>query len=188
MQPTDLRIHYFLPHSRANGPGVRAVVWVQGCTLGCPGCFNPQTHSSKNGEWMAVEALSAKIQSLGDAIEGITVSGGEPFQQAGALLNLLQRIRAETTLSIIVFTGFTWEETLRLPQAAALLDCIDVLIAGRYNASQRLAHGLLGSINKTAYFLSPRYSMPDLQTVPEAEILITSEGELLNSGIQPVEW
>ena len=65
---------------------------------------------------------------------------------------------------------------------------MDVLIAGRYAASQRLAHGLLGSANKTVHFLSGRYSPPDLQSIPEAEVLITPQGEIINSGIRPIQW
>ena len=184
----SLRIHDFISHSRVNGPGVRAVLWVQGCTLGCPGCFNPQTHPAQSGQWFSTPQLLAKIQALGDGIQGVTVSGGEPLQQAEALLELLQRLRAETPLSALVFTGFTWEEVQRLPQAGAMLSCVDVLIAGRYAASQRLAHGLLGSANKTVHFLSGRYSPLDLQSIPEAEVLITPQGEIINSGIRPIQW
>ena len=88
-----LRIHAFEPFSRANGPGVRAAIWVQGCSLGCPGCFNPDTHPFAGGELLAVDDLFRRILALGDAIEGITVSGGEPLQQRRPLLALLQRVR-----------------------------------------------------------------------------------------------
>jgi anaerobic ribonucleoside-triphosphate reductase activating protein len=132
-----LRLHAFIPHSRANGPGCRAVVWVQGCTLGCPGCFNPETHDFHGGQWVGVDELFERIRALQGTIEGITVSGGEPFQQRPALLALLQRVRAETDLSVLVFTGYTWDEIQRFRETAALLSCIDVLIAGRYDARLR---------------------------------------------------
>jgi anaerobic ribonucleoside-triphosphate reductase activating protein len=75
-----------------------------------------------------------------------------------------------------------------MPEADRLLACIDVLIAGRYDASQRLARHLQGSANKTIHFLTDRYNMSDLQAIPPAEVLITDTGEILLSGIDPVEW
>jgi anaerobic ribonucleoside-triphosphate reductase activating protein len=188
MHARFLRIYQFLPCSRANGPGVRAVLWVQGCSLGCPECFNPDTHSFVGGERVPVEALFQRIVALGNAIEGITVSCGEPLQQQRALLALLQRVRQETSLSIILFTGYTWSEVQRIPNAEALLACVDVLIAGRYAASQRLARDLRGSANKTVHFLTSRYRMADLRLVPPAEVIITAEGEVVVSGIDPVRW
>src|ERR1039458_1088063 len=157
--PTSLRLHAFLPRSRANGPGTRAVMWVQGCSLGCPGCFNPQTHALSGGEIIPVEELFQRVVRLGPAIEGLTLSGGEPFQQREAIAELLARIRGETNLSVIVFTGYTWDEVSALPEAGGLLAGVDVLIAGRYLAAERVAHGLRGSANKTIHLLTPRYTL-----------------------------
>ena len=75
-----------------------------------------------------------------------------------------------------------------MPQAEALLAGLDVLIAGPYDASQRQAHGLCGSANQTVHLLSGRYTMEDLRAVPPAEILITAEGEIWFSGVDPVGW
>jgi anaerobic ribonucleoside-triphosphate reductase activating protein len=183
-----LRLHQFLPATRANGPGVRAALWVQGCSLGCPGCFNPETHGFASGEVVGVGELFARIAALGDAIEGITVSGGEPLQQREALAALLGRVKGETGLSVLVFTGFTWEEVQRFPEAGALLASIDVLLAGRYDERLRLARGLMGSANKTAHFLTDRYGPKDLAAVPEAEVVITPSGEVVTTGIDPLEW
>jgi len=183
-----LRINSFVPRSYANGPGGRAVLWFQGCSLGCPGCFNPQTHASSGGQWVSLDDLFQKIIALGSSIEGITVSGGEPLQQRRPLSLLLQRLRRQTPLSILVFTGYTWEEVQRLPQAEALLASIDVLLAGRYDASKRLARDLRGSANKTVHFLTDRYTANDLATVPPAEVIITPGGEIRMTGIDPLQW
>ncbi len=185
---TILRVHQFLPFSRANGPGVRAVIWVQGCSLGCPGCFNPDTHPFVSGELVSVHELFDHTVALKDAVEGITVSGGEPLQQRRPLLALLQRVRGETPLSVLVFTGYTWEEVQRMRDAEALLPCIDVLIAGRYDAKKHFARDLRGSANKTVHFITDRYTMADLQAVPPAEVIITAEGEVVVSGIDPIRW
>jgi anaerobic ribonucleoside-triphosphate reductase activating protein len=183
-----LSVHRFLPHSRANGPGARAVLWCQGCTLGCAGCYNPQTHPSHGGEAVPVAELLARLAALAGEVEGLTVSGGEPLQQAPALLELLRGVRRQTPLSVLVFTGFRWEEVRRLPEAGELLACIDVLIAGRYEAERRLARGLVGSANKTVHLLTDRYALADLEAVPPAEVVITADGEVVLSGIDPVRW
>lgn len=171
-----------------NGPGRRAVVWVQGCALGCPGCFNPETHDFRGGELWPVETLARKIMALKDGLEGLTISGGEPAHQARALARLARIIRAETKLSIILFSGYKLEELKHLPGSQALLEGIDVLIAGRYDASRRVARSLTGSDNKTFHFLTGRYTAADLAAVPQAEILLSPEGEVILSGIDPLEW
>ena len=192
-----LRIHQFLPHSQANGPGVRAVIWVQGCTLGCPGCFNGPTHPAAGGELVSVDSLFTQILALSDSIEGVTISGGEPLQQRAGVAALLRRIRAETSLSTILFSGFSWQEIERMGQHATesdpafplvLLRDVDVLIAGRYDEKQHLARDLRGSANKTSYFLTGRYSAADLQTTPPAEVVITPQGDIIMSGIDPLKW
>jgi len=183
-----LRLHAFIPFSRANGPGVRAVVWTQGCTLNCQGCFNPETHSFQGGEEVAVDDLFRRIESLGDALEGITISGGEPLQQLRPLVALLRRVNEETDLSVLVFTGYAWDEIGRMPESAALLARVDALIAGRYDHTQRLARDLRGSANKSVHLLSDRYTMDDLRAASPAEVIITADGEVMISGIDPLKW
>lgn len=181
-----LRIHRFLPRSYANGPGARAVLWVQGCALGCPGCFNPETHPFSGGETVAVDTLVQRLVDLQDTIAGFTISGGEPLQQRRSLLTLLQKVRRRTSLSVIVYTGYTWEEVQAFPEKEALLAAIDVVSAGRYEAERRWARDLRGSSNKTLHFLTGRYTPADLAAVPAAEVIVTEEGEVLLSGIDPI--
>ena len=183
-----LRMHAFEPFSRANGPGVRAVVWVQGCSLGCPGCFNPGTHSADGGELVPVDDLFRRIVALEGLVEGITVSGGEPLQQLPPLLALLRRVRRETALSVLLFTGYTWEEVQPMPDARLLLACVDILVVGRYDASKRLACDLRGSANQTVHLLTDRHTMDDLRPVPPAEIIVAEGGEVTVSGIDPLVW
>ena len=180
-----LRIHAFLPRSRANGPGWRSVVWVHGCSLGCPGCFNPQTHDREEaGEEESVAKVMGRILAAGT--EGLTVSGGEPLQQADAVVTLLEEARA-AGLSTLLFTGLTWEEVQRLPLALRILRCVDVLLAGRYVAERRVAHGLLGSANQTVHLLSPRHTLEEIAATPEAEAVILPDGRVVFSGIRPPE-
>ncbi len=69
------RVHAVEPRSRANGPGERFVVWLQGCTLGCAGCFNPLTHDAAGGSAIAIDELVARMAAT-RGIEGLTLSGG----------------------------------------------------------------------------------------------------------------
>ncbi len=193
MQDKIIRLHQLEPASRVNGPGLRAVIWVQGCALGCPGCFNPETHAMSAGEPWPVEKLVERILEIkngpeGSKLEGLTLSGGEPLHQHRALARLLAGVREKTDLSILVFTGYDWEELQRLKGIDRFLANVDVLIAGRYDASRRVAQGLIGSANKVAHFLTDRYTPKDLEAVPQAEILLSPDGEIILSGIDPLKW
>ncbi len=188
MAESFLRVHHFEPSSRANGPGLRSVLWLQGCTLGCPGCFNPETHRMHSGQLTQVKDLFKQIQSQASRIEGLTISGGEPLLQKKPLTALLQRTRQMTNLSVVVFTGFEWPEVERMPGISALIDCMDVLIAGRYSGEQRIAHALSGSKNKSFHFFTPRYSPADFEEIPVAEVILKPDGHIHLSGIDPLDW
>lgn len=178
----QVNLHAVIERSRANGPGERTVIWFQGCPLACPGCFNPKTHSMGPHLVVPVAELVEDITSR-KTIVGISVTGGEPFAQAQALAQLLAGVRRRSDLSVIVFTGYTMKELGRLPGASEALGHIDVLIAGRYVARQRVARGLLGSANQRIHLLSKRYCHEDLQSVPPAEVSIDREGRVLLTGI-----
>ncbi len=189
-----INLHAYEPRSRANGPGVRAVIWVQGCTLACPGCFNPTSHPATvgdappredgRGRWL-IRDLAERIRSEGDAIEGLSISGGEPLEQAAALLALVEAVRRQTKLSVLLFSGHTREAIESLPLGPEILACVDVLIDGRYVARERLAEGLRGSSNQRIHLLTPRYTREMVERVPPAEISISKNGELMVTGIDP---
>lgn len=182
-----LRIHSFLPASKVNGPGDRCVVWVQGCSLACAGCFNPESHSSAAGEETSIDELFGRIEAI-ENIEGVTISGGEPLQQSEPVIRLLERIRSKTNLTSLVFTGFSFDEAKTLPAFERLRSCVDVLICGRFQEDKRLAEGLIGSSNKTVHFFSDRYNMSDLDGVPDCEVIISADGEVVFSGIDPLRF
>lgn len=185
MNTQFLNVSEILPESYANGPGCRTVIWVQGCSLACPGCFNPQTHSSVGGASLSVAELMREIAASSGRVEGITLTGGEPLQQQAPLFELLRRIKNETRLSVVVFTGYSWDETRELTKASNLLQYVDVLIAGRYIRTRHIATGLIGSSNKTIHFLTDRYNVSDFIDVPHAEVFIGSTGEIMVTGIDP---
>lgn len=176
-----LRVHAMERHSRANGPGVRFVIWVQGCTLGCTGCFNPATHPS-GGEAVAVAEIARAVRASG--ADGVTVSGGEPFEQPDALLDLVTSLAGT---SIIVFSGFTRGEIERQPLGPAILARIDVLVDGRYVEKRRLARGLRGSANQVVHLLSARHQMADIEATPVGEVVIGPDGAVRVSGVDPLD-
>src|SRR6266536_4421042 len=182
-----LRMHGFVARSRANGPGLRAVVWTQGCTLGCAGCFNPDSHPAEGpGVEVATEELTARILAMRPDIEGVTVSGGEPLQQWDAVVDLLASVRRTSDLYVVLLTGHTLEEIRRRGGREILLSLVDVLIAGRYVARLRLAKGLRGSSNKKTHFLTARYTLEDLDHVPRSELIIGPDGTLTVTGVDPL--
>ena len=108
-------LHAFIPASRANGPGLRSVVFFQGCTLGCENCFNPDSHAFSGAEF-TVQAVAERVLHAHQehGTEGVTFSGGEPMQQALALLELMHTLRQQVSnLSFGMFSGYSdWELAL----------------------------------------------------------------------------
>lgn len=157
------------------------MVWFQGCTLGCPGCFNPATHG--DGPATDVADVIAQLRAARD-IEGLSLSGGEPFQQPEAALALLLAARS-LGLSTLAFSGYTLEEARTIaPDVVAQLD---VLIDGRYVAGERLATGLRGSANQCIQLLTDRYTLADVEATPVAEIRIGKTGEVVLTGVNPLK-
>jgi anaerobic ribonucleoside-triphosphate reductase activating protein len=183
------RVHAVDPFSRANGPGVRFVVWSQGCTLGCLGCFNPGTHpAGRPAQEQAPGELAAAAAALAGAIEGVTLTGGEPLQQPAAVAAFCRELRARTDLGIIVLSGYTRAEIEADPARLAAVASADMVIAGRYNGALHLGSGLRGSANKQYWARTGRYRAEDFGAVPDLEIAVAVDGTITVSGMpdQPV--
>ena len=151
-----------MSRSRANGPGVRAVIWVQGCTIGCPGCYNAFTHPHKSAKLMQPAEIAKWVDTISD-IEGITFSGGEPFEQAAAIIATIDEIRllCDPKFSVFAFSGFEYESLVESedPVVQELLKRLDILSAGPYISKLRDTNLLWrGSSNQTLQYLSERYS------------------------------
>lgn len=178
------RIHAVLPRSRANGPGTRFTIWSQGCSLGCPGCFNPGTHDAGvSGQERDVSDLVDAALAERPAIEGVTVTGGEPLQQPGAVAAFCRQIRARSGLGIIVLTGFARREIEADPLRLEAVAAADLVVAGRYLARRHVAAGLRGSANKECWARTTRYGPADLAAVPELEIAVGTDGSLIVTGM-----
>lgn len=119
-----------------DGPGIRMAIYTQGCIHQCFNCHNKKTWSKEGGYTVTAEALIADIKS-NVHIAGITLSGGDPFEQAGALYDVVKDIRDTTMLNIWAYSGYLFEELMRDKEKRALLELCDVLVDGRYIQAQR---------------------------------------------------
>lgn len=150
-----LRVGYIKAGTRALGPGNRFVIWTQGCLRRCKGCASPEHQSLEGGYLIDTKELSDQICSC-HLIDGITISGGEPFLQAQTLSDLLDRVsKVRPELTIIVYTGNKMEE-LTDPDSKTLLEKIDLLIDGEYVPELNDGKGLRGSSNQRFQFLTNR--------------------------------
>jgi anaerobic ribonucleoside-triphosphate reductase activating protein len=107
-----MRLHGIIHGTRANGPGLRTCVWLRGCALSCPGCFNKDTHDFAGGREVEPEDLAQEIfRFCPVGTEGITVSGGEPLHQANSLYRLFNEIKSRRPdWSIGMFSGYSKAE------------------------------------------------------------------------------
>lgn len=165
MKPESLRVHRIKEHCSVLGPGTRAVLWFQGCSFSCPGCIANEMNSSSQYEVFSPQSLASKIASI-VGIEGVTLSGGDPFDQPlEAMTEFLRLIRANTSLSVMCYTGRTMDQLIKLgrknppseQQIDAMLSNIDLLVDGLY--VEQLNDGSLwrGSSNQVIHFLTDRY-------------------------------
>ena len=137
------------------GPGKRFCLWVQGCHQRCPGCIAPKSRDDSGGRLIPVNALAMEIALSG--MDGLTISGGEPFLQAEALAEMIDCIHARRDMGIIVYTGYTIEYLRQYAEFRTLLDRIDLLIDGPYIQELDDGRSLRGSSNQRVLCLTERY-------------------------------
>ncbi len=119
-----------------NGPGLRTVIWTQGCHMACPGCQNPETWD-ENAGFMRSTALIKNLLMQIKGQNGLTFCGGEPLLQAGPCLDIARWVKRRTDWTIWSFTGFVYED---LPREGVVWDFVrtlDVLIDGPYVEAER---------------------------------------------------
>lgn len=151
-QMDNLRLFQTAVSTDTLGPFRRFCVWVQGCQRGCPGCVSPEAQPLDGGYQISVEELAGHIAAEPD-IEGITVSGGEPYLQSESLCRLLGLLRAQRELGVIVYTGYLFEEVRENP----LTQLCDAVIDGSYVRALDDGLSLRGSSNQRICFLTDRY-------------------------------
>ncbi len=124
----------------SNGPGVRATLFVSGCTNNCEGCFNKDLQDFNYGELWTDEVENDFIKQVKNSnIVGVNILGGEPMDQIKDedLSNLLKRIKEETNKSIWIWSGYLYEDIIANKERNKILSYADVLIDGRFELSKR---------------------------------------------------
>lgn len=120
----------------SDGPGLRCSLYLSGCTHACPGCHNPESWDAEAGVLLTDELLTDIIRQIctNPLLDGITISGGDPFYAPAELAWLVGRLKAETGLNIWCYTGYTIEYLLGQADARRALRHIDTLVDGRFVA------------------------------------------------------
>ena len=165
------------------GPGRRIGLWLQGCSIGCKGCLSRDTWARDPGKDMAVDALLAWCEETsGGVLDGVTISGGEPFEQPAALAALLRglarwRERAGLDFDILCYSGFPLA-TLRA-RHAALLAQLDAVIAEPFVDKLPSQHPWMGSSNQSLTLLSARgtqrYAAPPPAAAKQMQVLVDGQ-------------
>ena len=122
----NMRLAGIQTDSIVDGPGVRLSVYVQGCSHRCNGCHNPETHDSRGGRVITISQLVGLIDAS-KGIDGVTISGGEPFEQAAAAAVLASEI-IKRGLNLVIYSGYTFEELLE--SSSTNQDIRNLLAAG----------------------------------------------------------
>jgi len=173
------------PATRALGPGVRSIVWVQGCPLRCRGCLAPEWIPERKARLVSPAALAAELM-VDERVTGLTISGGEPMVQAAALAQMVRAAKAARELTVVCYSGYRLARLRGAnppPGAESLLAELDVLIDGRYVAARNDGHGLRGSSNQRVHYLTGRLHGYDFENGSRAAELHFSDGEVQLVGV-----
>lgn len=138
---TTLRIAGCKKHSSVNGPGVRYVLFMQGCTHHCPGCQNPETWDPVGGMAVNVEDIIQEIRST-RYLDGVTLSGGDPLLQPDAARTIAKAMQ-EDSLNVWLYTGWTYEQIMRGSagqKAKEVLPYVNVLVDGPFVEQRKTGH------------------------------------------------
>ena len=177
-----------------NGPGRRFTVWVQGCGRRCRGCFNPGLQPREHRRRLMPEDLVEEARASAD-IEGVTLSGGEPFDQAGDLAVFLDALRSGAgpdEMTVIAFTGYLLEELRGGSEARRqLLGLVDLLVDGPFREEEYCELPLRGSRNQRLIPLTQAGQSLLGRVTSDGrhgfEVTITPEGDVLVAGFPPRE-
>jgi anaerobic ribonucleoside-triphosphate reductase activating protein len=135
----NLRLSGIVWESIVDGPGIRCAVFAQGCPHTCPGCHNPQTWSYEGGFTMPHDKIIQRTRK-NPLLRGITLTGGEPFEQAEAMAGLARQARSNG-YDVVAYTGYTYEELIEKAASVSsiltLLEQVDLLVDGRYDETRR---------------------------------------------------
>lgn len=130
-----LRLYGIVDESFVDGPGIRLTVFAQGCNKGCPYCQNKASWDYNGGTLFEIDEIIKRIDS-NPLLDGVSFSGGEPFDQAVGFAELAKRIHNKG-FKIITWSGYTYEEIFANPVRSILLRQIDFLVDGRFDIKKK---------------------------------------------------
>ena len=131
----NMRIAGIVNDSIVDGPGLRLAIFAQGCPHHCPGCHNPESHDFAGGSDMDTEKIIARMDA-NPLLDGITLTGGEPFEQPEACRILADAAHARG-LNVWAYSGYTFEQLCAAPEKRRLLEACDVLVDGPFLLAER---------------------------------------------------
>lgn len=169
------------------GPGRRLGIWFQGCSIKCPGCISADTWSTNRGH-TTLEHLLAEISLFLPGAEGVTISGGEPFEQPDALVALLRALRQRTGADTLVYSGYSIESLAQtLAKASGL---IDALITDPFELHSAHSRPLRGSDNQRMHLLTAlgrerfsQYERPLTKADKSLDVMFDEDGSVWLAGI-----
>lgn len=182
-----LRVFNILKNTKVEGPETRYCIWVQGCSRHCRGCQAVHTWSHSGGILYDVNDIISDIKKTKN-IEGVTFLGGEPFEQAEAL-GIIAKAVKETGLGVLCFTGGLFEELRLIDENKTLLENIDLLIDGAFEADKiDYSRPWCGSSNQRYHFLTNRYNEDIFKKYTnKVEINISKTGTIFMNGMGDFE-
>jgi anaerobic ribonucleoside-triphosphate reductase activating protein len=130
LEKIQLRVAGYIEESIVDGPGLRFVLFLQGCHTHCKGCQNPQTWDFQGGTLISAEEIYQRIQA-DPLIHGVTFSGGEPFEQTEQLIPLASQLRSQG-YHLMAFTGYTWDVLCQQDKNKQFLELLDILVDGPF--------------------------------------------------------
>jgi anaerobic ribonucleoside-triphosphate reductase activating protein len=169
------------------GPGKRIGIWFQGCSIRCPGCISMDTWAQGRGNTTIDEIANAIMPWIPKA-DGVTVSGGEPFDQPDALFELLALVRSKTEADILVFTGYPWTTVSGL--LGSLPAPLDALVTGPFDREEKQTLALRGSDNQELHLLTERgrarfadFERPATERDRSVDVMFDDNGDVWFAGI-----
>lgn len=171
--------------TRALGPGVRAVVWVQGCAFQCRGCIAPDWIPIRPAHLVEPKRLAEHLM-VNSAVTGLTISGGEPMLQAEALARFVREARRIRDVNVICFSGYQLDQLRKAPPGPGVADflaSIDVLIDGPYIDRLNDDRGMRGSRNQRIHHLSGRLAGHDFDSLARTTEIMVQDGSAFLVGV-----
>jgi len=167
------------------GPGKRIGIWTQGCSRHCPGCVSQSLWSHDGGKEFEAERIAQDILNVQQHFDGITITGGEPFEQYKPLIVFCSIIKSYTDLTIFVFSGYDLEELQQRHPDRMFMTYLDYLLDGKYDRNVREDRNVRGSSNQHLYRFEHGVAVEqnDVFSGRQWSFAVSDDGEVFLSGI-----